>query len=384
MIIGFDAEIFYRQQHGGISLHFSRLIFELIGFGHSVIIFCPAHSHSQICSNLYIEPLLKLKYISLVHYNKLAELPLLSSSANIDIFHCTYYSWRPALTNIPTIRTFHDIAFLRYPFASNLLQSLIKFILQSVAFLSADGIVTVSAYSRSEYQKTFGRLRNFLGLAPALMATVRNSTGLKSFADISPGFAKQAFFSTEVRDFVILYVGLRGGYKNFRNGMTALLKAIAYFENQNAQYSFQFRIVSKEPLSRLDRLRLARSSVSVRQFSNIDSESLAALYLSSSLLLHTSIYEGFGITVLEAMRLGCPVLAVDIPAVREVAGDTISYSRDGSVKSLYESMVNVLPMLHGISLEHHLDAMNRSSRFSWRRSACSLEKFYFSLLKTIL
>jgi len=380
MIIGFDAEIFCRQQHGGISLHFSRLIPELISFGHSVIIFCPACSHSQLCSNLYTESLLNLQHISLIYYRNLDELPLLCSCANIDIFHCTYYSWRPALPNVPTIRTFHDIAFLRYPFSSNLFQSLAKFVFQLVAYLSADGIVVVSTYSRSEYKRTFGRLRCFLGLSPVPMVTVRNSFGLNSFVDASSGFANQDFVSTEIHEFVILYVGLRGGYKNFHNGMIALLKAVAYFEGQNTQYSFQLRIVSKEPLCPLDRLRLARSNISVTQVFNIDSESLATLYCTSTLLLHTSKYEGFGITVLEAMRLGCPVLAVDIPAVREVAGDTIFYSPDGSAESLYESLVNALALLHGISSEHHLDAINRSSRFSWRRSACSLEKFYFSLL----
>jgi glycosyltransferase involved in cell wall biosynthesis len=54
---------------------------------------------------------------------------------------------------------------------------------------------------------------------------------------------------------------------------------------------------------------------------HIGPEQLGALYRRAELAVCPSLYEGFGLTVLEAMAAGCPVLAADIPAHREVAGD---------------------------------------------------------------
>jgi hypothetical protein len=54
---------------------------------------------------------------------------------------------------------------------------------------------------------------------------------------------------------------------------------------------------------------------------HIGPEQLGALYRRAELAVCPSLYEGFGLTLLEAMAAGCPVLAADIPAHREVAGD---------------------------------------------------------------
>ena len=48
---------------------------------------------------------------------------------------------------------------------------------------------------------------------------------------------------------------------------------------------------------------------------------LEGLYRSAVALAHPAVYEGFGFTPLEAMARGCPVVASDIPALRETAGD---------------------------------------------------------------
>ena len=52
----------------------------------------------------------------------------------------------------------------------------------------------------------------------------------------------------------------------------------------------------------------------------VETETLAALYRDAELLVFPSLAEGFGLPVVEAMALGCPVITTDIPALREVAG----------------------------------------------------------------
>ncbi len=53
---------------------------------------------------------------------------------------------------------------------------------------------------------------------------------------------------------------------------------------------------------------------------NVSRDDVVALTQSAALLMQPSTYEGFGLPVVEAMAAGCPVVASDIPPLREVAG----------------------------------------------------------------
>ena len=57
---------------------------------------------------------------------------------------------------------------------------------------------------------------------------------------------------------------------------------------------------------------------------------LSALYRRADLVVCPSLYEGFGLTLLEAMASGCPVLATDIPAHREVGGGAVRFAAGAS------------------------------------------------------
>jgi mannosyltransferase len=173
----------------------------------------------------------------------------------------------------------------------------------------------------------------------------------------------------------ILYVGLRGGYKNFANGIQALGQCVTRLRNSRLLPSLALSIVSKEPLSKPEVGYLESLNICFEVYEFVSTQDLLLLYASSSLLLHTSVYEGFGITILEAMQMGCPVLAVDIPSVREVASDTIFYSSGGSVASLSNSLA---PLLVDKSLlfSKVWSAKKRAQSFSWANSARTLQIFY--------
>ena len=66
--------------------------------------------------------------------------------------------------------------------------------------------------------------------------------------------------------------------------------------------------------------RSARRAGRIRLVHDASDAELDRLYRSALALVHPSRYEGFGFTPLEAMARGCPVLASDIPAVREISG----------------------------------------------------------------
>jgi glycosyltransferase involved in cell wall biosynthesis len=95
---------------------------------------------------------------------------------------------------------------------------------------------------------------------------------------------------------------------------------------------------------------------------------LAELYAGAAALVHPSLYEGFGLTALEAMCAGTPVIAADAPGVREVCGDAALYCNPLDPASFAAAMASVGadPALRARLSER---GRERSGEFSWDASA---------------
>lgn len=80
----------------------------------------------------------------------------------------------------------------------------------------------------------------------------------------------------------------------------------------------------------------------IRFLGRVDDHELAALYAQAATVCHPSLAEGFGISVLEAMRSGSPVVATALPSVVEVAGDAAVLVPPGDAEALAQQLAAVL------------------------------------------
>jgi glycosyltransferase involved in cell wall biosynthesis len=163
----------------------------------------------------------------------------------------------------------------------------------------------------------------------------------------------------------LLYVGARPGHKNF----TGLLQAYASSSRLRVDFDLlafgggQFKATEFQELASL---KLKPNQV--RQVSGSD-DFLGQLYARASALVYPSVYEGFGLPALEALAAGVPVVASDIPPLKEVCSETAIYCDAMSI----DSIANALSKAATLTEPQHrelTDLGRRQARlFSWEKAA---------------
>ncbi len=127
-----------------------------------------------------------------------------------------------------------------------------------------------------------------------------------------------------------------------------------------------------------DSLPLAELAAHVRLTGSIPDSELAELYAGASCFVLPSLYEGFGLCLAEAMAAGAPAVASDIPALRELAGDTVRYAPSGSSSAFADAIRLALDQRQESSALAKR-ARERARRFSWDTCAAETMEVYRAL-----
>jgi len=135
----------------------------------------------------------------------------------------------------------------------------------------------------------------------------------------------------------------------------------------------------QEVMEAVDRFRLNED---VKHLGLVPYTELPAIYKLADALIFPSLFEGFGIPILEAMSIGCPVICSNVASVPEVAGDAAVYFDPLDVESMANAVYRVLhePNLRKKMIEKGLE---RSKQFSWEKTAKATLEVYREALGLI-
>ena len=136
-----------------------------------------------------------------------------------------------------------------------------------------------------------------------------------------------------------------------------------------------------EQTALIDRLRL-RESILVLPY--IDRNVLAAVYRRAALVLQPSEREGFGLPVVEAMACGTPVVASDLPVLREVGGEAATYCEMGNVEAWTNTIAELLTESHQQPqrwAQRRAAGLAQAAKFTWAEYARKMVAVYQSVLK---
>lgn len=159
----------------------------------------------------------------------------------------------------------------------------------------------------------------------------------------------------------ILYLGKRKYYKGF----DTLLSAFSQWEQRN-----EIKLVvvgpwwSDEEKDIIEKNNLQGHLILL---DGVDDNQLCDLYNQAQAFVYPSLYEGFGIPLLEAMACGCPIVASRIPSTLEVAQEIPFYFEPGNVAGLVNALDEAF--LAGTESERVNQGLARVKQYSWDQTA---------------
>jgi len=275
-----------------------------------------------------------------------------------DVVHFTN-GMLPIASMAPTVVTIHDMSLTLYPRYHPLRRVLLNRPLVNLAARRASAIITVSESAKRDIVRVYG-------LAPERVHVVHEAAA-PAFRPVADAYALERVRRRYgLAERVILYVGTIEPRKN-------LPKLIEAFARRRRSGDLQHQLVCVGPygwLSRdLDaRVERLRAGGAVRFTGYVPFADLPALYNLSEMFVFPSIYEGFGLPVIEAMACGTPVVAGRNSALGEIAGGAMEHLDDLDVGPLGDAMVRLAA---DAERRRHLSrlGLERARAFSWDRAA---------------
>lgn len=365
MKVIFDYQIFYLQRYGGISRYFYELANAL-----NDIKDCQPKIVAPLTSNHYLEnaghkefimslnPVIK-KIASTKLYDRRLKLneyfgKKLSAKKN-TILHETYYTNRFAV-KAPKVITIHDMIYELFHQNSEDEKRIIA--QKKQAILEADSIIAVSENTRKD-------LIDFYPEAKSKTSVIYHGVNTPAINPLQT-FAHPIPF--------ILHVGNRGWYKNF----TTLLEV--YGSDKNLNDACDIICFGGGEMSAQEAILIDKFNINHKiKFISGSDETLASLYKSALALVYISNYEGFGMPLLEAMALSCPVLSSSNSSLPEVYGTAAVAVNPHNIEDLKKA-------LNAIAFDSELrktlidTGIKRAAEFTWQRCAKQTLDVYKKLI----
>ncbi len=290
-------------------------------------------------------------------------LPRLLRAYGVEVFHAPYCLTAWMRLPCPLVLSLHDLIPLAYPPSMPSLRDRLAYWLGVRLALAAARRVIVPS------QASLADLRRFFRGA-ARRAVVIPDAAAPEFERASPEAIARVRERYRIAPRYILHVGSRRPHKN----LETLLAAYARYHAEAPALSRAGLVLAglREARDRVAELGLG-ASVSV--LGSVPDDDLVALYSGAACVAVPSLYEGFGLPVLEAMACGAPVLAANASSLPEVAGDAAVLLPAQGVAAWAEALLRVLGDAE-VAASLRARGLARAAQFSWPAAARATLELY--------
>ena len=294
-------------------------------------------------------------------------IPRAYAASDAQLLHVTYHApfWMPQ----PYIITIHDISYRTKPLYHSLRNVAIQNILVFLSILRAQAIITVSNYCKNEIERIYpgANGRTFVTLEAA-DKTFHPAPGQKiELTKKKLGIQKP----------YILATGKFQPRKNFERLVQCFDKLLA------TSTGYQLVIVGDHNTDTGIRLKaryrrlIENGDLLLPGY--LDTFDIVCLYSGCAVFMYPSLYEGFGLPVLEAMQCGAPVITSNCTAIPEVAGNAAVLIDPFNIDAIYGAMHHIL---NNANFRQNIieRGVKHSREFSWESTAQQTAAIYRQVL----
>jgi glycosyltransferase involved in cell wall biosynthesis len=270
------------------------------------------------------------------------------------------YGFCSLTSSIPQILVVHDLAFHVFPKSIAWYHRWFYKIFTPLFLDKAKSLVTVSAFSKNTIEQNYPFTKNRIKTIPGAARTAFNPINWEEKLAIKNEF-------TNGNEYFICVGGIHP-----RKNMMNLLKAFSLFKKwnkSNMKLVFTGRLAWKYQ-DFIEKLKTYKYRDDIVLTGYLPEEKLIQITAAAYASLYISLYEGFGLPIVEAMQSGVPVVTSNNSSMPEVGGDAVLYADPTNPKTIAEQMQILYKdeKLRQFQIEKGLA---RAKNYNWEQSAAS-------------
>lgn len=276
-----------------------------------------------------------------------------------DVFFSPSH-YAPRFSPVSRVVSVMDLSYLYYPemFRKDDLYQLVNWTKYSVK--KAKAVITISKSSQNDIIEEYKLPKERVHVV---------YPGMKELVDLNPHIyaMNELHIKYKLKEKYILFVGTLQPRKN----ISKLIEAFSKVKKMKGNEDILLVIVGKKGWLYEEILTAPKTykiEDSVRFLDYVTDEDLPLLYKNAQCFILPSLYEGFGLPVVEAMQYGCPVITSNVSSMPEAGGDAALYVDPNNADDIADK-INTL--LNDKSLRKELIERGKKqvSKFTWEKSA---------------
>lgn len=286
-------------------------------------------------------------------------IPRSAARYKADIVHSTYIT--PLYKNSKFVVTMHDLSFKTHPEWYDLRERLLFDYIFPLSLKNADAIIVPSSFSRKELIKFYPQYYNKIHVTPEAAGDI--------FIPINKNRAtKYIIKKYKISPPFLLILNSKNPKKNINKAIEGFYYALNDFPN--------LRLVITGGNFNIDRKNISERLYILDHISNYD---LLMFYNSCEIFIYYSLYEGFGLPLLEALKCKAATIASDIETHKEVAEKAILYADPQDPKNLYHK-IKLVMMRKDLANKIREKGFKIASSYSWKKTARITKDIYKFIL----
>lgn len=284
-------------------------------------------------------------------------LPWILLLKKIDVVHSLHYT-HPLICPCARVVTLHDMTFFVIPEMHTAARRLSMRFFIKRALRRAEIVIFVSESTKADAQRICDIINDRQFVVPL-------GVDISRFAGITDDRVTETMLKLHIEKPYILYVGTIEPRKN----ITRLIHAFEQLDQYNSRYKLVIAGgLGWDYAETLQAIEESPHKASIRRLGYITTDDKTALIAGCDLLVYPSLYEGFGLPVLEGMAAGVPVITSTTSSLREVAGTAAVLADPHSIEQIASSINAVLSdATYSEALREA--GRSRAAEFSWEKTA---------------